>query len=126
MNCKVWDRSPSSNECAQARLDRRIDHSGDQGPEEVGGLEADYVIDATGNATAIETALGHVAFGGTFMVFGVASPAARVSYSPFTVYQREITIVGSMAIVHTYGQAVQHGATACRAVRTAVDAYVCP
>lgn len=75
-------------------------------PEEIDGLEADYVIDATGNAAAIEAALRHVAFGGTFMVFGVASPGARVSYSPFAVYQREITIVGSMAILHTYGQAV--------------------
>jgi NADPH2:quinone reductase len=75
-------------------------------PEEIDDLEADYVIDATGNAAAIEAALQHVAFGGTFMVFGVASPEARVSYAPFVVYQREITIVGSMAILHTYGQAV--------------------
>jgi len=76
-------------------------------PEELDGLEADYVIDATGNAGAIGEALGHVAFGGTFMIFGVASPEAMVSYSPFAIYQREITIIGSMAIVHTYGQAVR-------------------
>jgi NADPH2:quinone reductase len=78
-----------------------------QAPEDIGDLEADYVIDATGKAAAIEAALNHVAFGGTFMVFGVASPETKVLYSPFVVYQREITIVGSMAILHTYGQAVQ-------------------
>jgi NADPH2:quinone reductase len=40
------------------------------------------------------------------MIFGVASPAARVGISPFLVYQREITIVGSMAILRTFSSAV--------------------
>jgi NADPH2:quinone reductase len=75
-------------------------------PADLEGRQADYVIDATGNPAAIEPALDRVAPGGTLMVFGVASPAARVSYSPFAVYQKEITIVGSMAILHTYGRAV--------------------
>lgn len=74
--------------------------------DDIADEEMDYVVDATGNPAAIETAMEHVAPGGTFMVFGVASPEARVSYSPFNVYQKEITIVGSMAILHTYPAAV--------------------
>jgi len=76
-------------------------------PDDIASEEMDFVVDATGNPKAIETAIEHVAPGGTFMVFGVASPEARVSYSPFAVYQKEITIVGSMAILHTYPAAVQ-------------------
>jgi NADPH2:quinone reductase len=76
-------------------------------PGELGDDEAEYVVDATGVPGAIEAALDHVAFGGTFMVFGVASPDVRVTYSPFRVYQRELTVVGSMAILQTVSSAVE-------------------
>ncbi len=75
-------------------------------PDELGDLEAEIVIDATGNPRAIETALQHVAYGGTMLVFGVASPAARVPVSPYHIYEREITVVGSKAILHTFAPAV--------------------
>jgi 2-desacetyl-2-hydroxyethyl bacteriochlorophyllide A dehydrogenase len=92
------DRRETGRRLTSARL---ID------PSELGDEEAEYVIDATGVPAAIETALDHVAFGGTFMVFGVASPDIRVAYSPFRVYQREITIVGSMAILRTVSSAIE-------------------
>lgn len=76
-------------------------------PDELGEQTADYVIDATGVPAAIEDAIGRVAPGGTFMVFGVASPDALVSVSPFAIYQREITVVGSMAILHSFQPAVE-------------------
>lgn len=76
-------------------------------PEDLAGVQMDYVIDATGNPRAIEEGLMRVSPGGTFMVFGVASPETRVPYSPYDVYKKEITIVGSMAILHTYPQAVE-------------------
>ena len=76
-------------------------------PENLGDLTADYVVDATGVPAAIEGALDRVAKGGTFMVFGVASPEARVAMSPFAIYQREITVVGSMAILHSFQPAVE-------------------
>lgn len=78
-------------------------------PEELAARDTlmDYVIDATGAAGAISDALAHVAGGGTMMVFGVASPEARVPLAPFEVYQREITIVGSMAILHSFAPAVE-------------------
>jgi 2-desacetyl-2-hydroxyethyl bacteriochlorophyllide A dehydrogenase len=74
--------------------------------EEAAEMEADYVIDATGNADAMEEALWRARPGGTVMLFGVAGTNVRVPLSPFRVYQRELRVVSSMAILHTYGDAV--------------------
>ncbi|MEU1408584.1 zinc-dependent alcohol dehydrogenase family protein [Streptomyces sp. NPDC005728] len=64
------------------------------------------VIDCTGVVPVIEDGLGRVRRGGTFQQFGVAPSAATASFSPFRVYNDEITIVGSMAVLHTFGRAV--------------------
>ncbi len=69
--------------------------------------EWDVVIDCTGSVRAIEDGLGRVKTGGTFQHFGVAPTEARAQYSPFRVYRDEISIVGSMAVLHTFGRAVQ-------------------
>jgi 2-desacetyl-2-hydroxyethyl bacteriochlorophyllide A dehydrogenase len=69
-------------------------------------LGFDCVIDATGVPLAIEGALESVKRGGKFMVFGVAPSEARISLSPFRLYNDEITVVGSMAILHSFGAAV--------------------
>jgi NADPH2:quinone reductase len=77
--------------------------------DELLGIESlgfDCVIDATGVPAAIETAFKAVKRGGKFMVFGVAPSEARVALSPFRIYNDEITIVGSMAVLHSYQQAV--------------------
>jgi NADPH2:quinone reductase len=76
-------------------------------PADLGDDQADLLVDATGVPAAVASALDHVAPGGTVMVFGVSSPDARVPISPFDVYQRELTIVGSMAILHSYQPAVE-------------------
>ncbi|HEY3478928.1 MAG TPA: zinc-dependent alcohol dehydrogenase family protein [Streptomyces sp.] len=65
----------------------------------------DVVIDATGNATAIQDALGRVGKGGTFLQFGVADYAARAVIEPYRIYNQEITITGSMAVLHSYERA---------------------
>jgi len=64
------------------------------------------VIDATGVAPVIEQAFMAVKRGGKFMVFGVASHEARVSLSPFRIYNDEITIVGSMAVLFSFQAAL--------------------
>lgn len=66
----------------------------------------DHVVDATGVPAAIEEGLAAVRRGGTFLIFGVAPEQAHVPISPFRVYNDEITIRGSMAVLHSYGQAV--------------------
>ncbi|MDX6208861.1 MAG: hypothetical protein QOE24_1252 [Frankiales bacterium] len=65
----------------------------------------ELVVDATGVAAAIEDGLGRVAPGGTFLQFGVSSYATRVRISPYRIYNKEITITGSMAVLHSYERA---------------------
>lgn len=64
------------------------------------------VIDATGVAAVIEQAFMAVKRGGKFMVFGVAPYEARISLSPFRIYNEEITIVGSMAVLFSFQPAL--------------------
>lgn len=65
----------------------------------------DLVVDATGNAKAIQDGLNRVGKGGTFLQFGVADYAARATIEPYRIYNQEITIVGSMAVLHSYERA---------------------
>ncbi|WP_375481914.1 zinc-dependent alcohol dehydrogenase family protein [uncultured Jatrophihabitans sp.] len=71
----------------------------------------DLVVDATGNAKAIQDGLGRVAPGGTFLQFGVADYAARATIEPYRIYNKEITITGSMAVLHSYERAADLFAT---------------
>ena len=45
--------------------------------------------------------------GGRLLVFGVAPAEATISLSPFRVYNDEITVTGSMAILRSFGPAVE-------------------
>ena len=65
------------------------------------------MIDCTGVVAAIEDGLGRVRRGGTFLQFGVASETAVASWSPFHVYNNEITIAGSMAVLHSFERAAE-------------------
>ncbi|WP_033441737.1 zinc-dependent alcohol dehydrogenase family protein [Saccharothrix sp. NRRL B-16314] len=71
----------------------------------------DVVIDATGNEKAIQDGLGRVAKGGTFLQFGVSDYAARVTIDPYRIYNQEITITGSMAVLHSFERAADLFAT---------------
>jgi 2-desacetyl-2-hydroxyethyl bacteriochlorophyllide A dehydrogenase len=65
----------------------------------------ELVIDATGAAAAIQDGLSRVAPAGTFLQFGVAAYATRVTIEPYRIYNKEITITGSMAVLHSYERA---------------------
>jgi 2-desacetyl-2-hydroxyethyl bacteriochlorophyllide A dehydrogenase len=81
----------------------------------------DVVIDATGVVRAIEDGLKRVAKGGTFLVFGVANADATATFSPFRVYNDEIKIVGSMAVLHSFERALSllvKGVVDCEAMIT--------
>jgi threonine dehydrogenase-like Zn-dependent dehydrogenase len=67
----------------------------------------DLVIDATGNAAAIQDGLDRVAKAGTFLQFGVADYATRVTIDPYRIYNQEITITGSMAVLHSFERAAE-------------------
>lgn len=78
-----------------------------QSANEAGRDKWDVVIDCTGNIRAIEDGLPRVKAGGTFQNFGVAPAEAFANYSPFRVYRDEINIVGTMAVLNSFGRAVE-------------------
>jgi threonine dehydrogenase-like Zn-dependent dehydrogenase len=51
--------------------------------------------------------LGRVGKGGTFLQFGVADYAARATIEPYRIYNQEITITGSMAVLHSFERAAE-------------------
>ncbi len=63
------------------------------------------VVDCTGVVAAIEDGLTRVAPGGTFQQFGVSAEKAEARFSPYRVYNKEITILGSMAVLHSFERA---------------------
>jgi 2-desacetyl-2-hydroxyethyl bacteriochlorophyllide A dehydrogenase len=67
----------------------------------------ELVVDATGAGPAIQDGLPRVAPGGTFLQFGVASYATRVTIDPYRIYNQEITITGSMAVLHSFERAAE-------------------
>jgi 2-desacetyl-2-hydroxyethyl bacteriochlorophyllide A dehydrogenase len=67
----------------------------------------DVVVDATGSAAAIQDGLGRVAKAGTFLQFGVADYATTATIEPYRIYNQEITITGSMAVLHSYERAAE-------------------
>lgn len=66
----------------------------------------DVAIDATGAPAAIEAAFGALRRGGRLLVFGVAPSEATIALSPFRIYNDEITVLGSMAVLHSFGPAL--------------------
>lgn len=66
----------------------------------------DVAVDATGVPAAIEAAFDALRRGGSLLVFGVADAAARIELSPFRIYNDEIRVLGSMAVLHSFADAV--------------------
>jgi threonine dehydrogenase-like Zn-dependent dehydrogenase len=69
------------------------------------GQRFDVVMDATGVIAAIEDGLRRVRPSGTFLQFGVASNSATAKVSPFKIYNEEINVIGSMAVLKSYDRA---------------------
>lgn len=94
----------------QAAADVGIAHrftGADEAAAALGREKWDVVIDCTGSIGAIEDALTRVKPAGFFQDFGVAPAGRTANYSPFRVYRDEITIVGTMAVLNSFGRAVE-------------------
>ncbi len=65
----------------------------------------DVVIDCTGVVAAIQDGLSRVGKGGTFLQFGVSAEKAKAEIEPYRIYNQEITITGSMAVLHSFERA---------------------
>ena len=75
--------------------------------DDAGRKDWDVVIDCTGNLQAIEDGLTRVKPNGFFQDFGVAPADGTAKYSPFRVYRNEISIVGTMAVLNSFGRSVE-------------------
>ena len=71
------------------------------------GERFEVAIDATGVPVVIDGVAGLLDRGGRLLVFGVSPAEASISLSPFRIYNDEITVTGSMAILRSFAPAVQ-------------------
>ena len=114
----VVDTNPARHTLAGRLAADRVGSSADELDRPHGW---DVVIDATGAVPAIEDGLKRVARAGTFLMFGVAKDDAVAKFSPFRVYNDEIRIIGSMAVLHSFERALAllvKGVIDCQAMIT--------
>ncbi len=115
---EMVERNPKRHDLAKRLAADRIAVSADELERPRGW---DVVIDATGVVPAIEDGIRRVARGGTFLMFGVANADATATFSPFRIYNDEIKIVGSMAVLHSFERALSllgKGVIDCQAMIT--------
>ncbi len=97
---------------SQAKLDRAVARGATKGvlsknlEIDLAGDEYkhgfDIVVDATGIPAVIETALKYMGPTAKYLQFGVTATDAKIQISPFELYNRDWTMIGSMAINHTF------------------------
>jgi L-iditol 2-dehydrogenase len=78
----------------------------DTAMSQAGGIGYPYIIDAVGSARILEQAIRLAARGASLLVFGVAAPDARAALSPYDIYARELTVLGSCINPYTQERAV--------------------
>ena len=82
------------------------------GPDQAGALKelAPYgfsiVIDATGIPSVIEQAFNYLAPRGQYLQFGVTPNNATIRVSPYDIFHKDWTIIGSFAVCYTFQQAI--------------------
>lgn len=72
-----------------------------------GGAGFDYVIEAAGSASGLETAVALSARHARILVYGVARPQDRAAIPPYEIYAKELTILGSALNPFTHSRAVE-------------------
>jgi D-arabinitol dehydrogenase (NADP+) len=71
-----------------------------------GGDGYDVVVEATGSTRIGDICVPLTRNGGTVMVYGVTRAEEIVTFHPFDVFRREITIKGSFAEITSFGAAI--------------------
>jgi len=67
----------------------------------------DVIIDCSGNAQAIEAGFAHINPLGKFLLFGICPPTHMINISPFQIFQKELSILGSVINPDTFSRAVE-------------------
>lgn len=66
----------------------------------------DMVVDVTGIPAVVEASFPHVRARGTMWLFGVCPPGTTVNISPYDVFRKDLTIIGSFALSKTFPQSL--------------------
>jgi NADPH2:quinone reductase len=77
------------------------------GLREVRELGVEFAVEATGVPAAPQAAYGSLGRGGALMIFGVAPEQAVFPLPQFQVYNDEITVLGSMAVLPSFEPALR-------------------
>ncbi len=67
----------------------------------------DLALDASGHPAAITQAIASLGPRGRLIQMGVASPAATVALSPYEVFAKEISIIGSNSLAEKYAESAE-------------------
>lgn len=67
----------------------------------------DIALDASGHPAAITQAIASLAPHGRLIQMGVASPTATVALSPYEVFAKELTILGSNSLAEKYAESAE-------------------
>ncbi len=64
------------------------------------------VVDATGIPQVLENAFQYLRPRGTLWVFGVTPRGTQISFMPYDVFRKDLTIIGSFAVNRTFGASI--------------------
>jgi D-arabinitol dehydrogenase (NADP+) len=68
----------------------------------------DIVIEATGSPSVLESSLLFVRKGGKLVVYGVYDESVKISWSPFRIWEHEITIMASFCSMGHMPQVLEY------------------
>jgi 2-desacetyl-2-hydroxyethyl bacteriochlorophyllide A dehydrogenase len=71
------------------------------------GIGFEYAVEASGTLPGAQAAMAGLCRGGVMLVFGVAPADSMLPVSQFQVYNDEISIIGSMAVLSTFEPAMR-------------------
>lgn len=90
-------RSLGARACVSGRTEKLADVLREREPRGY-----DLVIDATGSTRALQSAIPLVKNSGKLLIFGVCPEGKKIEISPFDVYRRDLSILGSFSIRRTF------------------------
>ena len=66
----------------------------------------DLVVDCSGNPKAIEQAIHYLNPMGKFLLFGICPQNSTININPFQVFQKELTILGSVINPYSFPKSI--------------------
>jgi len=66
----------------------------------------DIIVDATGNPAVVQECFDYAKKGSKILIYGVCPEDARITISPYEIFQNEYKILGSFAQTHCFDRAI--------------------